>query len=73
MFITYNLEGKVVAYSDGQRNPSDFKEGEVETEVAFEFAHVDCVEGGLTFEDGKLLNSGEIIAEEIVKEPNQPE
>lgn len=65
MFITYNEDGLVTAYSDNPRNLHDFKEGEQEAYVELEFSHIDCKEGGLTFKDGVLMNSGEAIAKVI--------
>lgn len=70
MFITYDQNGKVTAYSDKQRNVLDLKEGEKEVEVDMEFQLVSCKEGGLTYSEGKskskgeLKNDGKIIANE---------
>lgn len=67
MFITYDQNGKVTAYSDKPRNILDLKEGETEVEVDMGFGMITCVEGGLTFEKGQLKNNGEKIAKEIKK------
>lgn len=65
MFITLNKSGKVVAYSDNMRNPNCLKKGEKQIEIDAEYMHLSCVKGGLVFEDGKLLNSGELVGEAI--------
>lgn len=65
MFITYNESGKVVGYSDKERNIHDLVVGESQVEIDYEFGQIGCKEGGLTFENGKLLNAGEVIGEEV--------
>ncbi len=65
MYITLNAEGKVVAYSDNLRNVHDLAEGDSQVEVDCEFHHISCAKDGLTFEEGKLLSSGELVASEV--------
>lgn len=65
MFITYNETGKVTAYSDKSRHPNDIKEDETQCEVDIDFNIIECVDGGLIFEDGILKNNGEAIANQI--------
>ncbi len=65
MFVTYNPEGLVTAYSDKERTTLDLQPEEVQVEVDIPFNHIDCKTGGLTVVDGKLLNDGDIIANQI--------
>lgn len=67
MFITYNEDDQVTAYSDKERNKLDLKAGESQIEVDYEFTQVGCKEGGLTYKDSCLLNDGEVVARAIIE------
>lgn len=65
MFITYNPNGLVTAYSDKLRSVADLALNELQAEVDYPYKHIDCKAGGLTFINGQLLNDGLVIANQI--------
>lgn len=65
MFVTYNGDGLVTAYSDKERNVNDLAEGETQQEVNLEFDVISCTKGSLTFTDDELKNHGEVIASTV--------
>lgn len=73
MFVTFKPDGKVVAYSDKERNKLDLLPDETQKEVDMKFTHVATQEGKLKFVDGVLMNGEEQIAEEVKAEliPNE--
>ena len=65
MFVTYNPEGKVTAYSDKMRNKKDLKLGEKQEQVNIPFSHISCQENKLIFDGEKLLNDGQLLATKL--------